>query len=51
MARADGKAIRSTAVIYRHSPIVFFTLKASSIRTHQDFIGKNIRSTVTLDQT
>ena len=51
LARADGSAIRSIAVIYRHSPIVFFALKASGIRTPQDFVGKNIRSTVTVDQT
>ena len=51
LARADGKAVRSIAVIYRHSPIVFFTLKDSGIRKPQDFIGKHIRSTTTMDQT
>jgi NitT/TauT family transport system substrate-binding protein len=51
LARADGKPVRSIAVIYRRSPIVFFALADSGITRPQDFIGKKIRSTLTVDQT
>ncbi len=51
LARADGKPIRSIATIYRRSPIVFFALADSGITRPQDFIGKKIRSTLTVDQT
>jgi NitT/TauT family transport system substrate-binding protein len=51
LARADGKPVRSIAVIYRRSPIVFFALADSGITRPQDFAGKEIRSTVTTDQT
>ena len=51
LARAAGKRVRSIAVIYRRSPIVFFTLSNSGITRPEDFIGKRIRSTTTIDQT
>ena len=51
LARAAGKPVRSIAVIYRHNPIVFFALADSGITRPQDFIGKRIRSTLTIDQT
>lgn len=51
LARAAGKSVRSIAVIYRRSPIVFFALSDSGISRPQDFIGKKIRSTTTIDQT
>jgi NitT/TauT family transport system substrate-binding protein len=51
LARADGKPVRSVAVIYRRSPIVFFALADSGITRPQDFVGKKIRSTLTSDQT
>jgi NitT/TauT family transport system substrate-binding protein len=51
LARSDGKALQSIAVIYRRSPIVFFALSASGITRPQDFVGKNIRTTITVDQT
>lgn len=51
LARAAGKPIRGIAVIYRRSPIVFFALANSGIMRPQDFVGKKIRSTTTLDQT
>jgi NitT/TauT family transport system substrate-binding protein len=51
LARAAGKPVRSIAVIYRRSPIVFFALQDSGIARPQDFVGKKIRSTVSVDQT
>jgi NitT/TauT family transport system substrate-binding protein len=51
LARAAGKPVRSIAVIYRRSPIVFFSLSDSGIMRPQDFVGKQIRSTTTIDQT
>ena len=51
LARAAGDPVRSIAVIYRHSPIIFFALRDSGITRPQDFIGKKIRSTTTIDQT
>jgi NitT/TauT family transport system substrate-binding protein len=51
LARAAGQPVRSIAVIYRRSPIVFFTLADSGITRPQDFAGKKIRSSTTLDQT
>ena len=51
LARGAGKPVRSIAVIYRRSPIVFFALSESGITRPQDFIGKQIRSTTTIDQT
>jgi NitT/TauT family transport system substrate-binding protein len=50
-ARAAGKPVRAIAVIYRRSPIVFFSLHDSTITRPQDFIGKQIRSTTTIDRT
>jgi NitT/TauT family transport system substrate-binding protein len=51
LARADGKPVRSIAVIYRRSPIVFFALADSGITRPQDFVGKKIRIALTVDQT
>ncbi len=51
LARADGKPVRAVAVIYRHSPIVFFALADSGITRPQDFVRRAIRSTLTVDQT
>ena len=51
LARASGSGVRSIAVIYRRSPIVFFSLADSGITRPQDFVGKKIRSTVTVDET
>lgn len=51
LARASGSEVRSIAVIYRRSPIVFFALADSGITRPQDFVGKKIRSAVTVDQT
>lgn len=51
LARAAGNQVRSIAVIYRHSPIVFFTLADSGITRPQDFVGQRIRSTTSTDTT
>lgn len=51
LARAAGKPLRSIAVIFRRSPIVFFSLQETGIIRPQDFIGKKVRSAVTVDQT
>lgn len=51
LARAAGQPVRSIAAIYRRSPIVFFTLADSGITRPQEFAGKKIRSTTTIDQT
>jgi len=51
LARADGKPVRAIATLYRRSPIVFFTHADSGITRPQDFAGKKIRSTTTIDQT
>lgn len=51
LARAAGKPLRSIAVIYRRSPIVFFALAGSGITRPQDFIGKTIRTSTTMDLT
>jgi NitT/TauT family transport system substrate-binding protein len=51
LARAAGKPVRSIAVIFRRSPIVFFSLSNSGITRPKDFIGRKIRSAVTIDQT
>jgi NitT/TauT family transport system substrate-binding protein len=51
LARAEGKPVRSIAVIFRRSPIVFISLQDSGILRPQDFIGKKIRTAVTVDQT
>jgi NitT/TauT family transport system substrate-binding protein len=50
LARADGKPLQSIATIYQRSPIVFFALADTGIIRPQDFVGKKIRSTVTVDQ-
>jgi NitT/TauT family transport system substrate-binding protein len=51
LARAAGQPVRSVAAIYRRSPIAFFTLADSGITRPHDFVGKKIRSAITLDQT
>lgn len=51
LARAAGQDLRSIAVIYRRSPIVFFALQESGITRPQDFVGKKIRGTVSTNQT
>jgi NitT/TauT family transport system substrate-binding protein len=51
LARAAGQPVRSIAAIYRRSPIVFFALADSGITRPQDFVGKKIRITTTVDQT
>lgn len=51
LARADGKLLKAIAVVYRRSPIVFFSHADSGIKRPQDFVGKTIRSTLTLDLT
>ncbi len=51
LARAAGKPVRGIAVIFRRSPIVFMSLKDSGITRPQDFVGKKIRTAVTVDQT
>jgi NitT/TauT family transport system substrate-binding protein len=51
LARSTGKPVRSIAVIYRRSPIVFISHADSGITRPDDFVGKKIRSAITLDQT
>jgi NitT/TauT family transport system substrate-binding protein len=51
LARAAGKPVRAIAAIYRRSPIVFFALADSGITRPQDFAGRRIRSTTSVDQT
>ena len=51
LARAAGKPVRAVAAIYRRSPIVFFALADSGITRPQDFAGRRIRSTTSMDQT
>ncbi len=51
LARAAGEPLRSIAAIYRRSPIAFIALAETGITRPQDFAGKKIRSTKTLDLT
>ena len=51
LARAKGLPIRSIAAIYQRSPVVFFTLADTEITRPQDFVGKKIRTAVTINQT
>jgi NitT/TauT family transport system substrate-binding protein len=51
LARAKGMPVRSIAVIYQRSPVVFFALSDTGITRPQDFVGKKIRTAVTIDQT
>jgi NitT/TauT family transport system substrate-binding protein len=51
LARSTGKPVRSIAVIYRRSPIVFISHADSGITRPVNFVGKKIRSAITLDQT
>ena len=44
LARAEGRPLKSFAVVYRRSPAVFITLKSSGITRPQDFVGKTIRT-------
>ncbi len=41
-ARADGKAIRAVAAVFRRSPRVYIALAESGITRPQDFVGKTI---------
>ncbi len=51
LARAAGKPVRSIAAIFQRSPIVFFALQKSGITRPQDFVGKKIRTALSMDQT
>ncbi len=51
LARAEGQPVRSIAVIFRRSPIVFISLEDSGILRPQDFVGKKVRTAITVDQT
>jgi NitT/TauT family transport system substrate-binding protein len=51
LARADGLPVRSIATIYRRNPVVFISHADLGITQPQDFVGKKIRSAITLDQT
>lgn len=51
LARAEGRPVRSIAVLYRRSPIVFFSLADSGITRPQEFRGQTIRSTSNTDWT
>jgi NitT/TauT family transport system substrate-binding protein len=51
LARAAGKPVRGIAVIFRRSPIVFFSMQDFGITHPQDFIGRKIRTAVSVDQT
>lgn len=42
LAREKGVPIVALAVIYRKSPMVYFALQKSGIKTPQDFIGKKV---------
>jgi ABC-type nitrate/sulfonate/bicarbonate transport system substrate-binding protein len=42
LAREKGVPVVALAVIYRKSPMVYFALKKSGIKTPQDFIGKKV---------
>lgn len=42
VAVSERKAIKAIAAIYQESPVVYFTLKESGIKTPQDFIGKRV---------
>jgi NitT/TauT family transport system substrate-binding protein len=51
LARADGSPVRSIAAIYRRSPIVFVSHTELGITSPYEFVGKKIRSAITMDQT
>ena len=51
LARSAGNPLRSVAAIYRRSPVAFIALASTGITRPQDFVGKKIRSTKTLDLT
>lgn len=51
LARSAGDPLRSVAAIYRRSPVAFIALASTGITRPQDFVGKKIRSTKTLDLT
>jgi len=42
VALSEGKSIKAIATIYQKSPVVYFSLKGSGIKTPQDFIGKRV---------
>jgi NitT/TauT family transport system substrate-binding protein len=48
LARAEGKPVRTIAVIYRRSPVIFFALTSTGITRPQDLAGKKIRVTANL---
>jgi NitT/TauT family transport system substrate-binding protein len=43
LARSEGKPLKTIAVIYRRSPVVFFSRAELNIKRPQDFVGKTIR--------
>jgi NitT/TauT family transport system substrate-binding protein len=51
LARAEGKPVRTVAVVYRRSPVVFFALTSTGITRPQDLVGKKIRVTTNLAPT
>ncbi|HKI53136.1 MAG TPA: ABC transporter substrate-binding protein [Anaerolineales bacterium] len=46
--RVEGSPVRTVAIIYRRSPILFIALKQTGITKPQDFAGKTIRVTANL---
>lgn len=42
VAISEEKPIKAIAAIYQESPVVYFALKESGIKTPQDFIGKRV---------
>ena len=51
LARAAGKPVRGVSVIFQRSPIVFFSKQDSGIARPQDFVGRKVRTAVTVEQT
>ena len=43
IGRAEGKAVRAIATIYRRSPTVYMALASSGITRPHDFVGKKIQ--------
>jgi NitT/TauT family transport system substrate-binding protein len=48
LARSEEKPVRTIAVIYRRSPVVYFALASTGITRPQDLAGKKIRVTANL---
>ncbi|TSC62887.1 MAG: NMT1/THI5 like domain-containing protein [Parcubacteria group bacterium Gr01-1014_48] len=42
VAVSEGKAIKAIAVIYQESPVAYFALKESGIKTPYDFVSKRV---------